>query len=86
MDNDFDEDDYTEEHNEKSEDFLDRPPVTCPVGERDDCPHFRVDSGSKNLNTDEMEWHCEHPDLKEDEDAEGVGCPLDWDIEDEDEG
>jgi len=81
MAKDFDRDEYMEAHNDGE--FMDRPPVTCPVGERDDCPHF-VQEG-KDSDPNECEWYCNHKDIAEDEHADQVGCPLDWEIEDEDE-
>ena len=80
MTKDFDREEYMEAHNDGE--FMDRPPLNCPVGERDDCPHFKMESGC--ANTDEMEWFCEHPDLGKDGDAESQGCPLEWEVEDED--
>ena len=55
----------------------DRPPVTCPIGDREDCKHFHIERGHAGCISDfndESEFFCQHPDL--DEEIEDEYCPI----------
>ena len=47
-------------------------PVTCPIGDRQDCEYFKLAGGCRNC--DDMEWYCQHPEL--DEEIVEEYCPI----------
>jgi len=52
-------------------------PITCPIGEREDCKFFKFHRGcrgSLRFYYDDSEYWCEHPDL--DDDIVKEYCPI----------